>query len=245
MHLGVSVVLGGFAAAMVLGVLYPPPYAQMVGGLSLFGILAAVDVVCGPLLTFVVFNPVKSRRELMLDLGLIAVLQMSAFGYGMYTLWDARPVYLVFEVDRFYVVTHANIPPDSWAAMPPGVPPPKWAGTQMLATRVAQPGDADYIEQLGWSIAGLGAAYRPDRWMSYESSAMHLRERAQPLSLLRQLHPDAEAAITDEVKKTGKTQDQLRWLPVQAKRGTDWVALLEFDSLKVVGFLPLDGWRTN
>lgn len=41
---------------------------------ALFGILAAVDLVCGPLLTFVLFNPCKSRRELVLDLGLVIVL---------------------------------------------------------------------------------------------------------------------------------------------------------------------------
>ena len=34
-----------------------------------------VDLVCGPLLTLVLYNPAKPKRELVMDLSLVVVLQ--------------------------------------------------------------------------------------------------------------------------------------------------------------------------
>ena len=64
-----------------------------------------MDVVCGPLLTLVLASPRKSRRERWLDFSLIGLIQLAALAYGMHSVWVARPVALVFEVDRLVVVT--------------------------------------------------------------------------------------------------------------------------------------------
>lgn len=241
-HFAGSAAVAVLVSMLVFVLWYPDPYAAMVGGLELFLILICVDVVCGPLLTFVLFNPAKSHRELTLDLGIVAVLQLCALGYGLQTMWQARPVYLAYEVDRFYAITYANINPDDWAALPSDVPPPTWTGPQMLATRVAQPGEADYLEQVQISLAGLEAVYRPDRWMPYERAASQLKDRAHPLDSLYSLHPSAKASIDNAVTATGKPADQLRWLPVQAKKSADWVALIDIENLKVRKFLPLSGF---
>ncbi len=66
--------------------------------------LTGVDVVVGPLLTFVIASPKKSRRELIRDLGVIAVLQLGALGYGTYQLWNGRPLYYAFSEDVLQLV---------------------------------------------------------------------------------------------------------------------------------------------
>ena len=53
-----SLLVAALAAALVLRVWFPHPYDLLSGGRSLFLILVGVDVVCGPLLTLVLFNPV-------------------------------------------------------------------------------------------------------------------------------------------------------------------------------------------
>ena len=73
--------------------------------------MVGVDVVCGPLLTLVLFNPAKSRRELRLDLSLVAVIQLAALAYGLYSISLARPVIQAFETDRFAVVSAVEIDP--------------------------------------------------------------------------------------------------------------------------------------
>ena len=57
LHLAGSVLVAALAAALVFLVWYPHPYGLLSGGLHLFLILVSVDVVCGPLLTLVLFNP--------------------------------------------------------------------------------------------------------------------------------------------------------------------------------------------
>ena len=72
-HLGLSVLVAVGVAVVVLGLWFPYPFRALSGGQHLFWIIVGVDVVCGPLLTTVLFNPAKSRRELTLDLSLGAV----------------------------------------------------------------------------------------------------------------------------------------------------------------------------
>lgn len=242
-HLLVSCAVALLVSLLVFAVWYPTPYATMVGGVELFKILIGVDIVCGPLLTFVLFNPQKSRRELTLDLGFVAVLQCIALGYGVHTMWQARPVYLVYEIDRFYVISPASIAPEDWEKVPSNVSPPSWSGPQMLATRVAKEDDPDYSDQLQLSLDGLAPAYRPDRWMPYEQAAQQLRERAQPLEALDELHPTARWTIDKGVKDAALDKERIRWLPVQTKNSVSWSVLLDVETLRVIGFLPLSGFK--
>jgi len=100
-----SVLVAMMAAVLVFLVWYPHPYGLLSGGLNLFLILVAVDVVCGPLLTLVLFNPRKPRREIITDMSLVILIQLAALIYGMSTVYQARPLYLVHEVDRFRVIS--------------------------------------------------------------------------------------------------------------------------------------------
>jgi hypothetical protein len=67
-------------------------------------VLAGVDVCLGPLLTMIVANPAKPRRELSRDIGLIVVVQLIALGYGTLTLWHGRPLFYTFSVNRLEMV---------------------------------------------------------------------------------------------------------------------------------------------
>ena len=93
--------MASVAALLVLWVWYPYPYGLLSGGRHLFLLLMGVDVVCGPLLTLVLFNPTKPRRELLTDMALVVCIQLAALAYGLYTAQEARPLFLVHEVDRF------------------------------------------------------------------------------------------------------------------------------------------------
>ena len=81
----------------------------MAGGRDLFLLVTSVDVVLGPLLTFAVFNLAKGWKHLRRDLAVIGVIQMAALVYGLHTVYIVRPVALVFEVDRFRLVTATDV----------------------------------------------------------------------------------------------------------------------------------------
>ena len=103
-HLTISLALAALAGLLVFAVWYPYPYREISGGRELFILVVTVDVVMGPLMTLAVFNLSKPRKELFRDLAVIAVLQIAALVYGLWTVAVARPVHLVFEIDRFRVV---------------------------------------------------------------------------------------------------------------------------------------------
>ena len=104
LHLGGSLLVAALAGALVFGLWYPYPYRELAGGRELFLLIVVVDVVCGPLLTLVLYNPAKPRAELWRDLGLVVLIQLAALGYGLHVVWQARPVYMVQEVDRLKVI---------------------------------------------------------------------------------------------------------------------------------------------
>ena len=102
LHLLISAAIGIAVVTLMLVVWYPRPYFKAMGGDMLILLLIGVDVVIGPLITLIIFNPKK--KELKLDLGIIAALQLAALVYGCYVMFVARPVYNVFVVDRFETV---------------------------------------------------------------------------------------------------------------------------------------------
>ena len=122
MHLLFSLllVLVGFALLLMW---YPAWLFWSDGGIQVLWLLVGVDLILGPALTFVVYNPKKSVRERILDLSLIIVIQLGAFGYGMYQAYDQRSLTLWYD-DTFVLAAPC---PAAWyrrAAQPtPDVDP--------------------------------------------------------------------------------------------------------------------------
>lgn len=232
------------AGALVFLVWYPHPYGLLSGGLSLFLILASVDVVCGPLLTLVLFNPKKPRRELFTDMLLVVLVQLSALAYGLYTVHAARPLFLVHEVDRFRVITlrdYAGADVSGAIARLDASRRPHWyAGPVMVGIR--DPKDAqERQEVLFESVSGgRGYAQRPEFYVPYDTAyASKALARARPLQAFTSRYP----AIADEAAQLlgrhGVAADAALFLPVLHRQ--EWVAVLD-KSARILGFLPGDGF---
>jgi len=81
---------------------YPQPYFSIDGGWQGIRLVAAVDLVLGPLITFLIFDLSKSRREIVFDLATIVVIQFSALAYGVYTTYSQRPLAIVL-IDEYVI----------------------------------------------------------------------------------------------------------------------------------------------
>jgi len=84
---------------------YPEPFFTAQGGWQGIQLMAMVDLVLGPVLTMIVFNHLKKRKEIVLDLTLIAMVQVAALIWGGYSVYSQRPIALVFFENTFYTVT--------------------------------------------------------------------------------------------------------------------------------------------
>jgi len=81
---------------------YPQPFFSVDGGWQGIRIVAAVDLVLGPLITFLIFDLSKSRREILFDLTIIIVIQFAALSYGVYATYSQRPV-LVALIGQYMI----------------------------------------------------------------------------------------------------------------------------------------------
>ena len=84
---------------------YPQPFFSTDGGWQGVRLIAAVDIVLGPLLTLIIFNPKKSKFELRMDVSVIAFIQIAALLSGLYVVHNERPVAKIFQDGTFHIVT--------------------------------------------------------------------------------------------------------------------------------------------
>ncbi len=114
LHLAISVALAGGVLSLVLLVWYPMPMHVLLGVGAILAIMLGVDVVLGPLFTLLVYD--RRKRRLKWDLATIAALQLAALLYGVHTVYQGRPAFVVLVKDRFEVVSTPDILPEARAA---------------------------------------------------------------------------------------------------------------------------------
>lgn len=98
-HMVLSLIIFSTLVAMMLVYWYPGDLFFMDGGWQGLKLVAMVDLVLGPVLTLILYKPGKPK--LMLDMSLIALIQISALVYGFYTTHQQRAVAIVFAESGF------------------------------------------------------------------------------------------------------------------------------------------------
>ena len=244
LHFLGSSLVACLAAMLVLWVWYPHPYELLSGGRNLFLILVSVDVVFGPLLTFVLFNPRKPRTELFLDMSLVILVQLAALLYGLHAVYEARPLYLVHEVDRFRVITSGDYGDvdvrGDIAKLDDSLKPYWLKGPETVGIR--NPKDGSERQDVMLESVGGGRDYsqRPDFYVPYDASYQpKALARSKPLKSFLDRYPQVIEDATALLKTHSMDLDAARFLPVIHKQ--DWVAVLDA-SARIVGFLPGDGF---
>ena len=242
-HLGISLCIAALAAVVVFGLWYPYPYREISGGRSLFMLVVSVDVVMGPLITLIIFNRAKPRRELMMDFSLVALLQLAALSYGMWTVFVARPVHLVFEYSRMSVVHAIDVDPRLLAKAPAALQKLPLTGPTLIALRPFK-SPAESFDATMAAVGGALLSARSDLWQPYADSVPDILKESKPASDLvtRFSAQAAQAAhINQAIKDSGKTVDQLRYLPLVSRENA-WTMLLDAKTAEPVGYIPLDSF---
>ena len=239
-HLAISAAIAATVVTLMLVLWYPQPYFEAMGGDTLILLLIGVDVVIGPLITLIVFDPKKKR--LRFDLAVIALLQTAALAYGCHVMFDARPVYNVFVVDRFETVSANRVDAASqekvsaaeFRALP-------LTGPTVIGAR--QPDDAQRKADIvisamngGPDLANLAELYVP-----YAQTRLEAALAARPLSELAKRQPGGAAAIRSFVAGSGRAEEAFGFVPMKA-RNRDMAVVVDIKTGDVVGILPVYPW---
>ena len=235
LHGLISALVAAGAATLVLGVWFPGAYRHMAGGVGLFTLIVGVDVVLGPLLTLVAFDPRKTRRHLAMDLSVIGALQLAALAYGLFVVAQVRPVVLAAENRLLRVVAAQDVKPDERHLTPPGLVAGWFSGPRLVGVRPVETGD-ERLDTITWALKGYDVGTRPSFWQDYAQSRPRVLAQAVPLTQMFAAQLGRHAALDEAVQATGLAPDALRVLPVLARQ-TDWYALLDARDAAVVGFV--------
>ncbi len=239
-HFCISLAVASLAALLVFMVWYPYPYREVSGGRELFLILVSVDVVLGPLITLMIFNRSKPRRELVRDLAIVGLIQLSALAYGMWTVFVARPVHLAFEIDRFRVIHAVDVPVELIDQAPPELQPLPLFGQSMLSVRPFKSEQERYEATMA-ALQGIHLGARPDLWEPYANAQMRVLLEAKPADRLKERFPEQADLIDAAVARTGQSIESLVTLPLVG-RSSYWTVMLDSSTAEVVGFIALDSF---
>ncbi|MCC6869734.1 MAG: hypothetical protein IT522_13010 [Burkholderiales bacterium] len=237
-HLGLSISIAAVVIVLVVIVWYPPPYFTAMGGALLLRLIIGVDVVVGPIVTLLIFDPRKPR--LAVDLAIVATVQLAALVYGTLVMFEARPAWNVFVKDRFEVTAANHVDAASLARAAEPFHRVPLTGPRLAVGHA--PSDPQEALRLSLSsmAGGPDVAAQPHLFVPYAQEAPVVAHAARPLQALsRQGRANAEV-VGAFLAEHGAGRD-LGYVPVRA-RSRDFSAIVDRRSGEIVGYLPLNPW---
>jgi hypothetical protein len=230
-HALVTCISASIAAFLVFYLWFPNDYAAMVGGLNLFLLVCGVELVLGPVISFVIYNPTKSRRELVLDYSAVGFIQVAALIFGIHSTFTARPVFTVFVKDRFEIVTQAEIGHDLHI-VPSDLMPLSWTGPKLISVQFPD-GHLKNSEILFSALAGRDIHLMPEYYRPFSPDDV-IEKSGSIQELVAEVEdPDLRSQLS------ALKSENVGWYPVIARSGV-WTALFDRNSGEIVDFFPHD-----
>lgn len=234
-HLAISALIALAVIGLVFFIWYPAPLHTAVGVTQIFLILLAVDVALGPLLTLLVYK--AGKKTLVMDLTVIALLQLSALGYGLWTVAEGRPAWLVFSIDRFELVRINDIDERKLDEAATEYRKPSWFGPKWVAglspTNIEEKNELIFEAIAG----GPDVAQRPNLYQPLLSQSQAVRQKALPISELNTFNSEERVhqLLTSYPSANG-------WLPLSAN-AQDMVVLVNKDTAEIISIVNLRPWH--
>ena len=217
---------------------YPGAYFPISGADRQLLVLAGVALVVGPVLSAFVYKP--GKRGVVLDLGIMAGIELLAVTAAVVLLFQRQPYFAVFAVDRFEAVARAEVDLDKLQAAldssRPGHAP------RLVFARL--PEDPEVFSRLIDETVFYGMAdidRRPEFWEPYTNGLPAVRSAARPFADLVAGSPEQRQAATRWLEASGAAAANYMFLPLRGRAG-DGVIVLD----KAIGFpvatLAVDPW---
>ncbi len=236
-HFALSLAVIGTFILFIWQVVYTPEVMRLEGGYEIALLIFAVDLTLGPLLTFILYR--KGKWGMRFDLVTIAILQLSAFAYGAWTLWIERPLYLTYVVEHIEVVPAEDIEGDPYT-LPPELQPSPWHGPRLVF--VERP-TGKAREEIMFDALGGGKDiyfytkfYRP-----FRANLDHVRERAFSLDAIRQKRPESVAVMEAAVQRIGLPSERLLLVPING-HALEGAVIIDGDSGEILDHVDAVIW---
>lgn len=241
LHLGASLLIVGLTVGASVMAWYPPPLAQLQGVMMIIGLIVLVDVCLGPLATFAIASPAKAQAELRRDIATVVVVQILALGYGLWTVYVARPAYLVFNANRFDVVQASELETELLGSRRGSeFDSPRFGGPIWVLAE--QPESIEERNRILFDAAAGGADIKnyPHLYKAWPGNAGAVRRKLQPLDKLKSQRPESESAVRAALSSLGLGEADVSWLPIVGRdhNGVVLVRNVDLTPLKILDVDP-------
>lgn len=233
-HLLASMFIAIMVMLLVFYVWYPNPLHTAVGVTGIFLMLLIIDVILGPCLTLLVYK--QGKKTLVMDLAIIALLQLAALGYGLYSVTEGRPAWLVFADTEFELVRVNEIDHRKITQAAAEYRTPSWFGPQWVAA--VEPADKNESSDILFEsvLAGIGLAQRPNLYQPLDSQKTAIQPRLLQLSELSK--NNSEEKIKALLTKYPQANS---WLPLRTSQ-QNMVVLVNKANTEVIAVVDLRPW---
>lgn len=187
MHLLCSCAIALIVLGVIFFIWYPFPLAQAVGVTKIFLMLILIDVIVGPLLGFMVYK--KEKKSLKFDLIIIILIQSGAFLYGLNTVAEGRPSWLVFSADRFELIRKNDIIKDSIVNADPLYGQVSWLNPKFVGAEYSKDPEIRNNEIFAEIMGGVSIAQKPERYVDISKVTDQMLKRSHKIDELNQFNP--------------------------------------------------------
>ncbi|TCB60675.1 type IV pilin accessory protein [Acinetobacter terrae] len=224
-HLSCSMFIALLMIGLVFFVWYPVPLATAEGVTHIFLMLLTIDVMLGPLLTFLVYK--EGKKTLKMDLSIIVFVQILAMSYGVYSIAQSRPVWIAQNGAIFQLVRANAVLPEDQAQAKLEYRKPGWGKLQWVAVDQTHPQYQRYTEH----------TLVPNLYTKLAAAESRIRQFSQPLENLKTFNN--EQATEKQLKAYPEAN---AWMPLRTT-GLGLVVLLNKQQGKVLGVVDLRPWQ--
>lgn len=235
LHVLFSILLLFIALFFVYGMWYPSPLDIAVGVTSIYLTLLAVDLIIGPLLTFVVYK--ENRKKLKFDLIVILILQLCAYIFGLYTLAQGRPVWQVFVIDDIELISPSDIKKTPDYKMKEEFAPSIFKHPQWVAAIYSDDPKKMQQQKEDEMFEGVDISARPETYQNLDQKRQEILTKIKSLNELEKFNSDP-LVLKEILQHYPQT---VGWLPVKAPV-QDMVALFDKSgqAIDIVNLRPWD-----
>ncbi|HEY5775725.1 MAG TPA: hypothetical protein VIS57_06540 [Xanthomonadales bacterium] len=239
-HLWPTLMVFAVLAGLILFAWYPYPFRQFEGSGKFALLLILTAGFIGPLMTWLVYTKSKRRLLIVIDLSVIVLIQLAAIAWGMLSLYQNRPYFMVYTVDRFEVLSQRDVDL-AW------IPDPKFLNKPFIGPILLyanMPADPAAYQKLLREVMFEGKPdlqFRPEFWSIYDTRKQLALEKSRPLDELRDARPDSTNRIDQLVSVHGGEIDQFNFVPALVRDG-QFAVILEASSGEVIDMLLIDPW---
>jgi hypothetical protein len=238
-HLSLSAAIAAAVFFPIYFLWFPDVLFESAGGRDLFLLIVGLDVTVGPLITTLIYVP--GKWGLKFDLVVIATLQSLALAFGVYVLFEARPVYIVFVKDRFELVLVNQFPPGELEkGAPGGYDRLSWSGPTIVAVRMPD-NLKERLDIMISGIAGVDVHLYPRYYVPYDEARAEARAKGEPLQKLRDHNPGRAGEVEALVSASGRKEERLRFLPLRAGK-VDLSVVIDATTGQIVKISSLKPW---